>query len=155
MKLINDEWNRIKATGKPKKSPTCPNCGRSDPPSRKGDPEWYSLFSGPKNLEQLAYKVKCAGPYQLLYRPWSGQAHAASTMRNLRESEDAVHLRPIRHPDGIAAVVHFSAMLTLGLASDLIARYAPEKMADAKKRYATLCETVRSLNQAQNLSWRG
>lgn len=38
--------------------------------------EWYSLFGGPKNLQELASYLKRDVQYEVLYRQWSKVAHA-------------------------------------------------------------------------------
>jgi hypothetical protein len=154
MKPVNEEWNRIKAASKRKKSPPCSSCGRFDLPGKKGDPEWYSLFGGPKNIEQLADKVKLSNLYQLMYRHWSGQTHAVNTMRNLHEVADAILLRPIRHPDGLVVMLRFSALLTLGLGLQLIRQYAPDSKATAKKRHDEICKAIREVERTKNVSWK-
>jgi hypothetical protein len=156
LKPINQEWQRMKAAGKSsKKSATpCPTCGRTDPPAKKGDPDWYSLFGGPRNVQQLAERVKRTDLYELMYRHWSGYTHAANTMRNLHEGADTVLLRPIRHPDGLIVMLRFAALLTLPLALQLIGRYAPESKDAANKRHEEICKAIRMAEKTKNVSWK-
>lgn len=46
----------------------------------QGEPRWYSLFGGPRNLWKLAEHLKLTGLYEVLYRPWSEAAHATDVI---------------------------------------------------------------------------
>ena len=41
----------------------------------KRNPNWYSLFNGPKSIQQLALKVNIPFLYEILYRKWSENVH--------------------------------------------------------------------------------
>jgi hypothetical protein len=115
---------------------------------------WYSLFGGPKTIEQLAEKVNLGAMYTLRYRHWSCFTHAADTMRNLHASADAVLLRPLRHPDELVGMLRFALVLTSPVAVQLIQRYAPDRAELALKRHKDLCGAVKSLEATGNISWK-
>ena len=39
------------------------------------NPNWYSLFNGPRNVQQLANHLKLPILYETIYRGWSGNVH--------------------------------------------------------------------------------
>ena len=45
------------------------------------NPQWYRLFSGPKNLYELSGHLNRGAQYEVLYRQWSAVAHAADFSR--------------------------------------------------------------------------
>lgn len=47
---------------------------------KKSNPNWYTLFGGPQNLQELARKLQLLPEYEVLYRQWSKTAHAQEHM---------------------------------------------------------------------------
>jgi hypothetical protein len=43
--------------------------------TKYNNPNWYSLFNGPKNIQQLAYHLNMPFLYETIYRSWSGSVH--------------------------------------------------------------------------------
>jgi hypothetical protein len=155
LKPINAEFERIKAARKSAKpSPPCAICGRGDPVDKPGDPEWYSLFGGPKNVQQLAQQLKVNYLYEFMYRPWSSATHAANNMRNVDASDDSVILRPIRHPDGMNMVLRSCVVLTVPLALLLFRKYSPEAENDVDKRNDELAAKINQVLKTENVPWK-
>ena len=44
-------------------------------------PNWYHLFGGPGNLQQLAQRLKRGAIYEIVYRKWSSVSHANDLSR--------------------------------------------------------------------------
>lgn len=108
-KLIEAEWQRLKAL------------------KNKRDPEWYSLFSGPKNVRELAIHLGMAGMYEFMYRFWSESVHAGMAMEAIGRKDGTTVMRPIRHPEQLQSAVQHAAALALLLAKRLVEVYAPTK----------------------------
>jgi hypothetical protein len=87
---IEAEWQRLKRAKKGK------------------EPHWYSLFGGPQDVRSLAACLNTLAQYDFCYRNWSNQIHAGGCLENYVGGKgELVHIRPIRHPEGLqAAVVH-------------------------------------------------
>jgi hypothetical protein len=47
---------------------------------KKRTPNWYHLFGGPKNFEQLADRLCHSAFYEILYRSWSGPTHGTDVI---------------------------------------------------------------------------
>jgi hypothetical protein len=63
---------------------------------RNRNPNWYELFQGPRNMEQLAQAINMPGLYQQIYRNTSESLHCGRTIREglVRTSTGAlVYLR--------------------------------------------------------------
>ena len=45
------------------------------------NPNWYSLFNGPRNIEGLAKHLKMHATYEIYYRYLSGNVHATSVLK--------------------------------------------------------------------------
>lgn len=76
----------------------------------RGTPNWYRLFGGPSNLENLARHLKRGGQYAILYRSWSTSAHAqdaSSFIDRTNDGESAI--RRIREPEQIRETTSFAA----------------------------------------------
>lgn len=53
--------------------------------TKKGDkrtPNWYRLFNGPRNIQELAKKVNIPFLYVILYRKWSESVHGTEILTN-------------------------------------------------------------------------
>lgn len=56
--------------------------------NKSSQPKWYSLFKGPRNLRELADRLKAPGMYDILYREWSATAHAQDMRRHMLNTGD-------------------------------------------------------------------
>jgi hypothetical protein len=104
--------------------------------TKNSDPAWFSLFGGPANVRELAIYLKQPAMYEFMYRQWSDKVHAGSVLENVaRSSEGQQVRRPIRHPDGLPAVLTFAGGFCLELARRLLLAYAPEQMSALRTHY--------------------
>jgi hypothetical protein len=104
---IEAEWHRVKAL------------------NNKRDPEWYSLFGGPRNVRELAVRLRMTGMYEFLYRFWSESVHAGMAMEAIGWKGGATVVRPVRHPEQLQSAVQHAAGFALDLAKRLLEFYAP------------------------------
>lgn len=44
------------------------------------NPNWYSLYNGPKNIRDLAFKLNLPFVYEILYRKWSESVHSTDVI---------------------------------------------------------------------------
>lgn len=101
-----------------------------------GDPEWYALFGGPRNIRELAKRLGHIGWYELLYRGWSDVTHAGSGLLNVKVDEEGDRvLRPLRHPDGLQFAALLSSHFVRETAGKMIERYLPERAMEFKEKF--------------------
>lgn len=101
-----------------------------------GDPKWFQLFDGPCSVRQLALHLKQVFCYEFLYRQWSTAVHAGGCLENVAADEKGnMVVRPIRHPDGLQAMVSFAGTMSVQLASLLVEHYAPEQLGAFRESY--------------------
>lgn len=64
------------------------------------NPNWYSLYSGPKNIEQLAKYLNHNAMYEVMYRGYSGNVHATDIYKGklFPNSEGTVDIIQLRNP---------------------------------------------------------
>ncbi len=101
------------------------------------NPRWYSLFGGPKKIEQLADRVQAAGQYELFYRQWSDATHGTDVWKPVVGWSPPGNLWLPRMRD--ASYARFAAGLALpfGLAiyDAFVMHYMPDRKAELTAWY--------------------
>lgn len=100
----------------------------------KGKLEWYSLFNGPRNLEDLARHLKKSARYELLYRYWSQWTHATGAPLNriVITPEGTGALLALRYPGDLQQVTLHTALIAVDLMRLIVKSYIPSD----EKRFA-------------------
>lgn len=137
---VEEEWQAVKA-------------------GTRGDPEWFALFGGPRTVRELALRLKLGAAYEVLYRGWSDVVHAGSGLNHVAPSGQSgiIHIRPIRHPEGIETACNLGANMCLHTARHIVHAYAPEQFDRFRQAYM---ETLRSRHmqlcreRLSNAPWR-
>jgi len=95
---------------------------------RSGQIWWYSLYEGPKGIEELAEAVGDHGWYEVLYRIYSGEMHATNAMESLHATHDmrAVY-QPLRYPTDLPGVAQLAVSMGLRTYRNLIGMLLPEE----------------------------
>lgn len=97
---------------------------------------WYSLFDGPKNIEQVAINIGLGGTYQILYRQLSEAVHGVGIIRGKIISEDGKGaILDIRSPEKIQFVVSTSISIANQLILQIINIMCPEKINTFREFY--------------------
>ena len=75
--------------------------------TKNKNPNWYSLFSGPKNIEQLAKHLNHNVMYEVMYRGYSGNVHATDIYKGklFPNSDGTIDIIQIRNPKDAQSVV--------------------------------------------------
>ena len=92
-RAIAEEWERQRKT-------------------RRGRIQWYSLFGGPRSLEELARRVGLPVMYEILYRHYSDYSHVGHLMGNLIGTPSGkVAFISLRHPKELQTLVGLSILM--------------------------------------------
>lgn len=99
-------------------------------------PKWYSLYDGPRNLEELAHKVGCPGLYSVFYRTWSGATHGTDILvGKLRGGDEKTHVLALRNPGDAQFVTSLAMTLTLHFFRLHIETLVPNHTQDLQEWY--------------------
>jgi hypothetical protein len=92
-------------------------------------PNWYSLYNGPKSLQQLANIVGYPAIYEIFYRNYSSSTHGNDIIRGkLKWSEDErLQVVQIRHPEDLKLVVINSYHIAIQAYFVFLKNRLPEK----------------------------
>lgn len=94
--------------------------------SFKNRPEWYQLFGGPPNIQQLAYRLNHHVQYDFLYRHWSAVSHAQDFSNFIAvDSTGESGVRGIRDAGSLQEVSRFAATLMVEATRILIKEFRP------------------------------
>ena len=118
---------------------------------------WYTLFDGPKNIREIAQRLQMTAMYDFLYRKWSNSVHAGDCLESYAKSkEGGVAIRPIRHPEGIEAVVRLACTYSLGMAWKLLEMYGTdEARTQFRQQYVSLRARLDShLGRSIDAPWK-
>jgi hypothetical protein len=96
------------------------------------NPNWYSLFKGPKSIEQLAERVHLQAMYAILYRVLSGPAHGTEIIQGKLSKGSIVQ---IRLPTEAQTTTKNALSVALELYRSFIKYYVPEREHDFKDWY--------------------
>jgi len=106
------------------------------------NPNWHALFDGPKNLIDLANKVKLGGLYETYYRFWSGPVHGTDIMENNFAPNDdgKLELYQIRLPFEAQSITQIS----ITLAFYIMQTYCHARLPHSKRIYLKWFEENRN-----------
>lgn len=94
--------------------------------AKQKTPTWYSLFNGPKNLQELAYHVERFAQYDFLYRYWSRVTHANNFHPFINVAENGQSgIRGIRDTSMILEVSRFSLTFIIEATRMLLGKFRP------------------------------
>lgn len=101
------------------------------------EPNWYSLWGGPKDIRRLALRLRKGSAYEALYRNWSETTHAEDALsRILNKGEgDMIHLDPIRSPRGLRTVCQHACNFSVETARVAIQKLADHLWPNYQRRY--------------------
>ena len=94
-----------------------------------GKVEFFSLWDGPRGIEQLALKLNRGGQYDFLYRSWSRLVHSADVMRQLTSSEGSAAVQAFRSGEGLSDSYTFAIAFGLDGMRVVLGRYRPDELA--------------------------
>jgi len=104
--------------------------------TNKENPNWFSLFGGPRNIIDLAYLVNQGGVYEVFYRTWSQSVHVTGLIRNItRDVTGNGAISGLRNPKNIQENSSLSLSMVIAAYTKMIKYYVPEKDKDFQAWY--------------------
>lgn len=98
---------------------------------KKQLPPWYSLFGGPRSLEQLANKLKLNARYEILYRILSERVHSTNVIKHsLADFEHGPGLGPMRNPENAGMIASLTLICLEMVYSNFVEKRIPAKVAE-------------------------
>jgi len=96
------------------------------------NPNWYSLFSGPASMRDLARQVNLIGQYEILYRAWSGPIHATDIIKGKIsiDAQKKLGIVQIRTPSNAQIITSLTLAYAMHLYRSFISHYVPDRMKD-------------------------
>lgn len=101
---------------------------------KKRDLEWYELV-GAKSIRQVADAVGRLPEYDYFYSKGSQIAHTAAYKDHIRFAKGKVHLKAVRHLDGVDTLVKFVVGVGIGSIQRVLKRYRPGELPAFSKKY--------------------
>jgi len=89
----------------------------------KRDPDWFSLYGGPKNRAELATSLGMGAMYRLLYGDWSTLAHGNDLYRYLANESGRPAYDGVRRPNELRSISQLSASLLLMASRSMIQKF--------------------------------
>jgi hypothetical protein len=104
---------------------------------KKRNPNWYSLYGGPANLEELATTVGHQLLYAFFYRYWSRSTHGIDVIQGKlgRSASGRPGIFQLEIPTDAQALTQITATLALATYRLVLTKYSPSKIADLDKWY--------------------
>lgn len=106
------------------------------------NPNWYSLFNGPKNIEGLAKHLQMHATYEIYYRYLSGKVHATSVFKKKIVKDvntNITSIIQIRDYDEVQMTTHNALIFTLMAVMEYKKR-VPEKSQEFNNWYMAFRE---------------
>ncbi len=91
-------------------------------------PPFYSLWDGPRDIEQLARRLGKSAYYEVLYRPWSGTAHAVDLARQLTHVDETPAVRRLRSGDGLTEGYSHAIAIALWAIEAALTKYRRDEL---------------------------
>lgn len=106
---VRAEIDRIKAEKK--------RSGKDGKPVEGSVNNWFSLWSGPRTIRDLAKHLKVLSAYEALYCAWSSVTHGEAAIKRIkgRNENGLANLQPVRSPEGLPSVCQNAYVLCNGL----------------------------------------
>jgi hypothetical protein len=129
-KIVNDEWERTRKNN-----------------YKNRQPNWYSLYNGPKTIKDLAYDMKRVAEYEILYRLWSSKTHGNSSINSVVSGG----VKSIRHPESLKMVGTWAFSWTFILFLKILRYYRKRKQINFGYFYYEVRKVYLKLSNGKDL----
>lgn len=130
IKIINDEWEETRTK------------------NGKKEPQWYSLYNGPRTFYDLANYLKKTAEYEFLYRTWSAKSHANSAFTSVVRTGN---VKMLRHPESLKTVSTWALTWTFMLFQEILGYYDKRKLKGFVMFYKQLRSIYRKVTNGKEL----
>ncbi|MGB0880062.1 MAG: DUF5677 domain-containing protein [Polaribacter sp.] len=112
------------------------------------NPNWYSLFSGPRNIESLAKHLELHATYEINYRYLSGKVHATDIIKKkiVQDKNNMASIIQIRDCDEAQGVTSNTLNFLL-MAIIEYKKRIPQKSSDFKNWYSEFGKIFKEINK--------
>jgi hypothetical protein len=116
------------------------------------NPNWYSLYSGPKNIELLAKHLKQNAIYEVMYRNLSNNVHATDIYKGklLPNKQGTVDIIQIRNPKDAQSVTTDTINFLLMAYISFYEKRIPEKRPEFLEWYLEFRKTSAEVRKKEN-----
>lgn len=122
---------------------------------KKKNPNWYSLYNGPENLEELAKRLKKNIRYEFFYRKYSENVHGLNLKKGMVYiGNNQAQIIQIRDFEDTQNVTSDTASLLLEIYNLFIIKRVPNKIDDFRNWYATIRENYLDLSQRKYINYK-
>ncbi|MDO6390761.1 DUF5677 domain-containing protein [Pontibacter sp. BT731] len=118
------------------------------------NPNWYSLFGGPKDIEQLAAHLNMQAMYEGFYRSWSHASHGTDILQGklANNGSGGAEIIQIRYPKDAQHITHYAFILSVSLFQTFIEKRIPEKIDFFSEWYLSIRDFYMSLSSHKYLN---
>lgn len=101
---------------------------------RTNDPNWYSLYDGPSNFEELCKKLEYTIIYEFAYRKYSQNVHGIDVMKGfVSTGKGTADMIQIRDFEDCKEVFYYTVNILLDSFTKFITKRLPNKTEEYKK----------------------
>jgi hypothetical protein len=117
---------------------------------KKKNPNWFTLFNGPEDIEQLASRVNLNALYQIHYRAYSADVHATNVHKDklFDNGDGTVDIIQIRYAKDSTAVAADTLNFLLMTFITFYKKRLPEKIDDFRNWYFEFRIEYRKITEA-------
>lgn len=110
---------------------------------------WYSLFNGPKDIQQLANHLKLNLSYEIWYRDFSVNIHAVDSSKNkiIFYEDNRIGIIEIRYPEDAQKVTQKCLDIILIAYFSFYKKILPEKEEEFRNWLIEFDEEYKELNK--------
>lgn len=102
---------------------------------RKHDVAWYEVAAGLTSVRKIAEAVSRLPEYDYFYSVGSEITHSGKYKDHIRFANQLVHLKPVRHLDGIDTLVGHIASVAMRSFRVVLKRYRPGELNALSRKY--------------------
>ena len=103
---------------------------------KKKKPEWFELWNGPTNIQELFRLLRKDAIYEIYYRLWSSTVHQSGALRNISIENGKGGVKYLRDPKEIFGLCQTEVTLILELYTNIIKKLIPEYLIGFSKYYS-------------------
>lgn len=118
---------------------------------KKKNPNWFTLFDGPSDIEQLAKHLNHHALYEMIYRSLSNNVHGNDVLKSkLSKAENGcVDIIQIRFPKDAQSVITQAINFLLLIYMEMLKKKLPERQKEFNKWYMVFRDDNKLLLEKQ------